>query len=130
MSARPQATLGSTMRMRSTQLFSFRYLLCPIASGRLSSEQRAAASMRVGKHFLPILLHIDDGPALCLRFIPCLVELADFGLPVVGVFALRIGVVHEPGKARPASRHGPLQHLQIAIGIAEGKDRPPPDEAV
>jgi hypothetical protein len=23
-----------------------------------------------------------------------------------------------------------LQHLQIAVGIAEGEDRPPPDEAV
>ena len=65
-----------------------------------------------------------------LRLIERLVELADLRLPVVGVFALGIGVMDDAGEARAGPCRRPLQHLQIAVGIAEREDRPPADEAV
>src|SRR5688572_11515328 len=79
---------------------------------------------------LPVPLHVHDGPALRLRLIQRLVEFSDLRLPVVGVFALGIGVMHDAGEAGAWSRGGPLQHLQIAVGIAEREDRAAADEAV
>jgi hypothetical protein len=39
-------------------------------------------------------------------------------------------VVHEPHEARAAAGSRPLQHLLVAVRVAEGEHRPPPDEAV
>ena len=45
-------------------------------------------------------------------------------LTVVRVFALRIGVMHHDAQAAGAPACGrPLQHLKIAVGVAEGGDR-------
>ena len=63
-------------------------------------------------------------------FIQRLVELAEGGGPVVGVFAVGVGVVDEAGKAGAISGHGPFQHLLVAVGIAEGEDRAATDELV
>src|SRR5215470_18010615 len=78
----------------------------------------------------PVAFHVDHSPATGSGFVERSVELAHVRLPVVGPFALGIGVVHEPGEARAAAIHGPLQHLQVAVGVAEGEDRTPPDETV
>src|SRR5258708_30098071 len=82
------------------------------------------------KNRLPILLHVDDRPALRGRLVQRLVELADLRLPVVGVFALGIGVVHEPHEARAIAGRGPLQHLQIAVGVSECKNGTTPDKTI
>ena len=57
-------------------------------------------------------------------------SLPDLRRAVVGIFARGIGVVHDAGEARAASRHGPLQHLLVAVGIAEREDRAAADEHV
>jgi hypothetical protein len=47
---------------------------------------------------------------------------------IVGVFPLRVGVVDDQAEARAAAPHGgPLQHLKIAVGIAEGGNGTLPD---
>ena len=52
------------------------------------------------------------------------------GLAVVGVFAFRIGMVHDQAEARAAAERGLLQHLEIAVGVAERRDRPAADVLV
>ena len=37
---------------------------------------------------------------------------------------------HDPGKPCATAGHGPLQHLQVAVGVTEGKDGAAVDEAV
>src|SRR6266436_2926186 len=74
---------------------------------------------------LPIALHVDDRPALGVRLIERLVELSYMRGAVIGVLALGVGVMDDPHESRTASRRGPLQHLQIAVGIAKRKDRTP-----
>jgi hypothetical protein len=59
-----------------------------------------------------------------------LIELPNGRLPVVGPLALGVGVVHDAHEARAAAGRGPLEHLLIAIGVAEGEDRAAADEAV
>src|SRR5580658_2532505 len=39
-------------------------------------------------------------------------------------------MVDEPHEARAAASRSPLQHLQVAVGIAEGEYRPAADEAL
>ena len=36
----------------------------------------------------------------------------------------------DQAEARPGARRGPLQHLQVAVGVAEGDDRAAADEPV
>ena len=49
------------------------------------------------------------------------------GGPVISPFALGIGVVDERHEAGPAARRRPLEHLVVAVGVAEGGDGAPPD---
>jgi hypothetical protein len=70
----------------------------------------------------PIVLHARDRPTFRLRFVETLVELADLGLAVVGPIALGVGVVYVEAESRAAARSGPLEHLQVAIGVAESGD--------
>src|ERR1700754_2925122 len=92
---------------------------------------RPARLLRLEReHLLPVLLHVDEGPAFRPGLVPCLVELSDLRWPVVGVFARGVRVVHDAGKARARACRGPLQHLQIAVGVAESEDRAAADEAV
>jgi hypothetical protein len=64
------------------------------------------------------------------RFVECLVELADLRIAVVGVFTLGVGVMHKACKAGARAGHRPLQHLQVAVGVAESEDRAAADEAI
>src|SRR4029079_18900442 len=79
---------------------------------------------------LPIVLHVDHGPAFGRRLVERLVELADVGLAVVGIFAHRVGVMHQPHEAQALAERGPFQHLLVAVGVAEGEDRLAPDDAI
>src|SRR4051812_44726628 len=75
----------------------------------------------------PILFHVYNSPAFCLPFVERFVKGADVRLAVVGPLAVGIGVMHDAHEARTIARGGPLQHLQIAVGVAEGKDGTPAD---
>src|SRR6478735_4496834 len=72
------------------------------------------------ENFLPVGLHADDDPVLGFRFVPCLVELADVRVAVVGELALGVVVMHDQRQVAPFAGSGDLQHLQVAVGIAEG----------
>src|SRR5262247_3621495 len=91
----------------------------------------AAAGGSGGREdLLPVRLHVDHRPVALPGFVERLVEPADVRVPVIGIFALGIGVMnnaHETG-TRPGG--GPLQHLQVAVRIAESENRVAADEAV
>src|SRR5712672_3026679 len=42
---------------------------------------------------------------------------------VVGPFPFGVGMVHDEGKADAAATPCPFEHLQVAVGIAESRDR-------
>lgn len=44
------------------------------------------------------------------------------GLAVVGPFAHGIGVMNDEGKTRTCATSGPLQHLEVAVRIAKGRN--------
>src|SRR5215831_7950096 len=91
----------------------------------------AASPLRFEReNFLPVRFHADDNPVLRLGFVPGFVELADVRLAVVGELALRVVVMHEEHQAPAFAGGGELQHLQVAVGVAESGDRPPADGAV
>lgn len=48
-------------------------------------------------------------------------------LSIVGIFAFGIGVVNDRAEAGAAADRRPLQHLEIAVRIAERSDRPAAD---
>src|SRR6188508_2350037 len=78
----------------------------------------------------PVGLHVDHGPFALDGLVPRLVELADMALAVVGELAHGIGVMDEAHEARAGTARGILQHLLVAVGVAEGEDRAAADEAV
>ena len=57
------------------------------------------------------------------RGVQRLVEAAEVRVAVVGVFAFGVGVVDDQPEAHAAGHRGPLQHFEVAVGIAEGRDR-------
>jgi hypothetical protein len=89
-----------------------------------------SVSRREGKHLLPVPLHAGYSPAAALSFVECLVEPADMRLPVISPFPLRIAVMHDPHQTRAIAGGSPFQHLLVAVGIAECKDRTLADETI
>jgi hypothetical protein len=69
-----------------------------------------------------IVLHVHDNPALRPGFVESFVETANVRITVVGPFALGIGVMDVETEARARASSGPLEHLQVAVRIAEGGD--------
>ena len=86
---------------------------------------RLASSMWVSgllaEHRFPVTLHIHDYPAFGEGLAKGLVESPDRGLPITGPFVGGVCVMHQPHEPRAAARGGPLQHLVVTVGIAEGK---------
>ncbi len=78
----------------------------------------------------PVVVHVDDGPSPFGGLIERPVEPADVRLAVVRPLAVGVGVVDD--EPEPSSRPGggPLQHLEIAVGIAESRDGSAADELV
>ena len=70
------------------------------------------------KNPLPVLLHIHDGPAVPPGLVEGFVETANGRLTIVGIFAVGIGVMDDEAKARARPGGGPLDHLQVAVGVA------------
>ena len=83
-----------------------------------------SAASPCGEHFLPVLFHVDNNPSWLLEG---LVQLADVALTVVGILALRIGVMHQQPQSAAFAGHGVLDHLHVAVGIAECQNRAPAD---
>src|SRR5215203_5273059 len=75
------------------------------------------------KYAIPIVLHAYDGPAFRLGLVERFVEVADRRLAIIGKLAFGVGVMYQAHKTRAVASRRPLQHLQIAVGIAEGEDR-------
>jgi hypothetical protein len=80
------------------------------------------------KYALPVLLHVDNGPAFGLGGVERLVEFADGGFAVVGPFSFGIGVVHDQGEANAATLVT-LSKVMIAVldavSFHEGSGLPP-----
>src|SRR5271169_4470763 len=66
---------------------------------------------------IPILLHVHNSPTPRLGFSQSLVQVAE-RRPLISIFADGIGVVNEQSKARLRASGSPLQHRQIAVGVA------------
>src|SRR5688572_19816962 len=72
---------------------------------------------------LPVALHVDHEPALGSSRSQRLIQLADARAAVVSPFASGVGVMHQPQQAGAAPSRRPLEHLQVAIGVAEREQR-------
>src|SRR5262245_11280637 len=77
---------------------------------------------------LPVGFHVDDRPAPRLRLVERLVESADVRLAVVGPFAGRVGVMDDAHEPRALAGRRPLEHLLVAVRVAEREHGPPADE--
>src|ERR1700676_2415901 len=95
-----------------------------ISSYTMSCCNRLNSALLERKDHLPILFHVDHGPLINGSGRQSDVETAEMRLPVVGIFAFGIGVVNDGAEAYAAADRRPLQHLEIAVGIAERSDRP------
>src|SRR4029450_2316696 len=96
----------------------------------LMRDLASLSSLGSRKDRLPIVLHVHPRPAFGSRLVERLVELAYSRIPVIGVFAHGISVVHKAHEAKASAGRGPSPPLLVAIGIAEGEDRLPTDEMV
>jgi hypothetical protein len=86
-----------------------RYQACP-ALNDWTKVHHCRMCLRIERKYpSPIALYIDDRPALRMRFVDRLIELADAGFPIVCVFTISVGVVHDAHEARAIARCGPLQ---------------------
>ena len=84
---------------------------------------------RVARVFQSFLMLISDQPrARCL--VESALELADVAVAVVGEFARGVVVVDDHAQPRTGRRGRPLEHLEVAVRIAEGHDRPLADGLV
>ena len=91
-----------------------------------ATENQEKAKMRFQSCFMS-----TSGPAIEEGGVPGQVEPAKCRLAVIGVFTLGVGMMDDAAQTRrPTRLGGPLQHFEIAVRIAEGGDRPPPDKFV
>src|SRR4051794_38498215 len=81
-----------------------------------------------GKDALPVVLHVDHGPLVHRCGIQGDVEPSEMRLAIVGIFSHRIGMMDDQAKPHTTgAERRPLQHLEIAVGVAEGSNRSAPD---
>src|SRR5260370_18638482 len=71
----------------------------------------------------PIVLHVDNGPSIQRCGVQGLVEAPERRVPIVRVFALHVGMMDDQAEAGATRHRCPLQHFDIAVGIAESGDR-------
>lgn len=86
---------------------------------------RAIAFFRVNDP--PVALHIDNRPIFGFGLEERFVQSVDVGVLIVVPFVPSIGVVDQQCESPAFSVGGSLEHLQIAVGIAEGCNRATPD---
>jgi hypothetical protein len=92
------------------------------ASGALPGPEADPSLCVEGEYALPVDFHVDNRPFAFAGRYEGRVEASDGRLLVVGELALGVGVVNDSAKAQAAAHRCPLQHLEIAVGIAEGED--------
>src|SRR5207245_233841 len=79
----------------------------------------------------PVVLHVHHSPFVHGCGVQSDVEMTKMRLSVVSILAFGVGVMDDQPKPRAAgAERGPLQHLKIAVGIAEGGDRTAADVLV
>src|SRR5262245_47670112 len=78
----------------------------------------------------PVVLHVDENPTPFGRLVESFVEASNVRVAIVGVFALGISMMNDQSEAGAVFHRGPLEHLKVAIGVAEGNDRAATDEAI
>src|SRR5262245_57905452 len=101
----------------------------PKQSSLLIATHTLLAALLEWKHSVPVILHADHMPALLvgLRH-QGIGEGADPGLRPVGVLTRGVVVVDEHHQTGAAAGLGPLEHLAVAVRVAEGGQRFPPDK--
>ena len=113
----PTARERPGMKRRSRRSSSRRHFTSPSVNSRQGTSV----------HRLPVVLHAHDGPALARPPRPSPCRTAELVGPVVGKLARRVVVMDEQREPRTAAGHGPLQHLQVAVRVAERGDGPAAD---
>src|SRR5262245_46665615 len=76
----------------------------------------------------PIAFHAHDCPPFLDRFVPRLVKPAYIRIAIVSPFAFGIVVMDERHEPSAGACCCPFQHLLVAIGVADSKNRPPTNE--
>ena len=71
------------------------------------------------KQSFPIGFHSHRRPAYGIGFVEAPVETADRRHAVVVPFAVGVGVVDVEAEARAVAGGGPLEHLPVAVEVAE-----------
>ena len=67
----------------------------------------------------PISLHIRNRPTPEVGFVEGFVEPANMRMAIVSPFTLSIRVMNQQAEPSALTRRGPLQHLQITVGVTE-----------
>lgn len=78
-----------------------------------------ASSTLKQKNVFPVVLHINDCPSFCQRFIKCFIKVANRRFAIVGPSAVSVRVVNKQCEPLALPGSSPLQHLQVAIRVAE-----------
>jgi hypothetical protein len=76
-----------------------------------------------GKDASPVVLHIDDRPALRVSLIERLVEFPHGRVAIIGPLTNCVIVMDEQCEERALSGGRSLQHLRITVGVARRRDR-------
>lgn len=99
--------------------------------GRLSMQRRRLRLLglrRVDR--IPISLHVCDRPTTRPRLVQRFVETPDVRISIVGPFTVSVSMMNDRAKSTALTGSGPLQHLEVAVGIAKCGDWPAADELV
>jgi hypothetical protein len=75
------------------------------------------------KYGVPVILHRNDNPAIGICLVQRLVQRADVAFAVIRILALRVGVVYKQPHSQPVTGFRILDHLHVAVGVAEGEER-------
>ena len=74
----------------------------------------------IGEDRLPVRPHVHDGPALITGRVQCGIQPPHVRLAIVGVLPLGVGVMDDQAEAGTFAGGRPLEHLEVAVGVAEG----------
>ena len=79
---------------------------------------------------VPVGLHVYNRPAFCICLIQSDVKLADVGVPVIGPFPDRVGVVYVEFEGFQLVGIRPAELFQITVGVSRSEYWLTSDESV